>query len=64
MSRHAISVIAAVQKGESGWLLRWSDDSVKLSHWFASVDEAMAVQMAMKKGQSFEQALKALVTTP
>lgn len=62
--RARISTIPATQRGQAGWLLRWREQNVKLSHWFADVNEAMAVQCAMRSGDSFEAALRALVTTP
>jgi hypothetical protein len=62
---HHIPIIPSLLNGQRGWLLRWREDgrrvtpydpTVKLSHWFADVDEAMAVKLAMRRGQTFEQA--------
>jgi len=67
---HHIPIIRSLLNGRRGWLLRWREDglrvtpydpTVKLSHWFADVDEAMAVKLAMRRGQTFEQAHADLV---
>jgi len=65
--------IAAMKNGQRGWLVRWRDVSpapvgdacakLKCSYWYADVDEAMAVYLGLKLGQTFEQAHHELMVT-
>lgn len=61
------SIIASRQRGQSGWMVYVKgcigrpDQPVRLRHWCADFEEAIAIQQAISAGQTVEDAIHELM---
>jgi hypothetical protein len=63
-----VAIVRAIQKGQHGWQVQWREYAtaelmrrgecgIKKYWWTPDVDDAMAIQLGMWNGLSFEDAL-------